>query len=211
MIAQIAAAAQAAELAVKVTTSLDIPSARQSFDMWELSRVIAGSAVLTREFDAGVDGLLDRLRESTEDDASAFVAKWDSFLERWGFLGRVPGRSARRRTRPIRSSRCGCSITLARHRAAPHRVIDRAHCKRSVTRPSRRSPSAGVFLPGREQAKLHRTRMTEEMRANVRELGRRFVERGVLTSWDQLLLLSNDEIDGFLADPGRSGRLIAGR
>ncbi|OLT23142.1 hypothetical protein BJF78_07190 [Pseudonocardia sp. CNS-139] len=68
-----------------------------------------------------------------------------------------------------------------------------------------------MFLPGREQTKLHCTRMTEVIRANLRELGRRFVDRGVLSSWTQLLLLQDSEIDAFLAEPSRFATLIAER
>ncbi|MFC0114013.1 PEP-utilizing enzyme [Kibdelosporangium aridum] len=71
--------------------------------------------------------------------------------------------------------------------------------------------AAEVFLPAREQTKLNCTRMTEEIRANLRELGGRFVDRGVLVAWEQLLLLLDNEVDGFLDDPGRYGEKIADR
>ncbi|WP_037274218.1 PEP-utilizing enzyme [Kibdelosporangium aridum] len=229
VVAQITAAAHAPEMAAKVTTALDIPSARQSFEMWELSRVVARSAVLMREFDAGVDGLLERLLDSPEADAKQFLARWAEFIDRWGFLGAS-----------IWEFR---SVTYASDSRVPLRMLDRARQVPDTAAPRERSTvlcaerdkaikeiaarlsgdaeargrflgaaqAAEVFLPAREQTKLNCTRMTEEIRANLRELGGRFVDRGVLVAWEQLLLLLDDEVDGFLDDPGRYGEKIADR
>ena len=54
--------------------------------MWDLGRLVAGSAELTALFDAGVDGLLDRLDHSSPDGA-AFRARWDALLAEHGHRG----------------------------------------------------------------------------------------------------------------------------
>ncbi|WP_433634969.1 PEP-utilizing enzyme [Nocardia sp. CA-120079] len=229
VVAQIAAAVQAPELAARVTTSLDIPSAQQSFDMWELSRVVAHSTALTDEFDAGVEGLIDRLRASSAQVVKEFLAQWDSFIERWGFLGPSVWefRSPTFATDPLIPLRM-----LDRARRAPD---DAAPRDRSATLQSERDSAiaeiserlagtpdvqaqflgaaqgARVFLPGRERTKLNSTRMTEEVRANLRELGTRLVERGVLSTWQHLLLVTDDELDDFVSDPGRFADLLLER
>jgi pyruvate,water dikinase len=45
--------------------------------------------------------------------------------------------------------------------------------------------------------------MNEAVRAPLRELGGRLVERGVLRRWEDMLLVTNDEADAFIADPPR--------
>ena len=59
----------------------------QSFELWELSRHVQSSPVLAAAFDQGVDGLLDRLRASADPAAKRFLAQWDAFIDRWGFVG----------------------------------------------------------------------------------------------------------------------------
>ncbi|MEV5835452.1 PEP-utilizing enzyme [Nocardia sp. NPDC052112] len=229
VIAQIAAAVHAPELAAKVTTTLDNPSAQQSFDMWELSRLVAHSEELSAAFDAGVDGLLDRLRASGSVAAKYFVGEWDAFLERWGFLGPSVWefRSPTYATDPLIPLRMLDRARRAPDDAAPRdkTAALRAERDAAVAEISQRLASspevqgqflgaaggAGVFLPGRERTKLNCTRMTEEVRANVRELGSRLVDRGVLSRWEQVLLLLDHELDEFLAAPEQFGDLIADR
>ena len=88
VIAQICQEVGATSLASKVTAALGhVDSTGQSFELWELSRIVQASAVLTAAFDRGVDSLLDRLRAADDAAARDFLARWDAFIERWGFVG----------------------------------------------------------------------------------------------------------------------------
>ena len=88
VIAQISQAVGASHLAAKVTAAAgDVDSARQSFELWELSRQVSSSPVLVAAFDQGVDGLLERLHASSDPAAKSFLARWDAFIDRWGFIG----------------------------------------------------------------------------------------------------------------------------
>jgi pyruvate,water dikinase len=58
---------------------------------------------------------------------------------------------------------------------------------------------------------MHCTRLTEEARAAIRELGHRLVGRGMLSRWEHVLLVTNDEADAFVADPAACRSLIAQR
>jgi pyruvate,water dikinase len=48
--------------------------------MWGMSRAVRASSALSDLFDRGPAGLYDRLLESTDADAKAFVAEFDQFL-----------------------------------------------------------------------------------------------------------------------------------
>ncbi|MFC0114012.1 hypothetical protein [Kibdelosporangium aridum] len=135
VVAQITAAAQAPEMAAKVTTALDIPSARQSFEMWELSRVVARSAVLMREFDAAASTgcwnacwtpLRPTRRNSLPTGRSSSIGG--------DFSGPVSGSFVRLPTRPIPGSRCVCSTAPGRLPTRPHHASDPQCCAPSETR-----------------------------------------------------------------------------
>ena len=73
--------------AVKVMTAIGgVESAESSLAMWNLSRTIRSSAGLMAEFDAGIDGLLDRVG-SAGVDGDAFLSEWDELIARHGHRG----------------------------------------------------------------------------------------------------------------------------
>lgn len=230
VIVQICQAAGAADLASKVTAAVgDIDSADQSFEIWELSRQVKSSPVVTAAFDQGVDGLLDRLRASADPEARSFLARWDAFINRWGFIGPSVWefRSPTYRSDP----------------GIPLRMLDRARQAPDSSSPNTRSArliaereaaiaevsgrlagspevqgqflgaarSVGNYLAARERGKMHCTLLFDEGRAAMRELGQRLLKRGHLSRWDQVLLVTNDEADAFLANPHAYANLIAER
>jgi pyruvate,water dikinase len=230
VIAQLCQAAGASDLAAKVTAAVgDVDSAWQSFELWELSRKINASPVLGTAFDRGVDGLLERLRVSGDAAAETFLAAWDAFLDHWGFIG--PNvwefRSPTYRTNPEIALRMLDRVRRAADAAAPEGRSATLIAEReaAIAEVARRlagdaqaqgqfigaARSAANYLPARERTKLHCTLMIEEGRAALRELGRRLVERGLLSRWEHLLLVTNDEADAFVADPGDHIGLIEER
>ncbi len=62
-----------------------VDSAAPSWAMWDIARQVAESPALTAAFDAGVAGLLERLR--ADPDAAKFVLSIDDFIEQYGSRG----------------------------------------------------------------------------------------------------------------------------
>jgi pyruvate,water dikinase len=61
--------------------------------------------------------------------------------------------------------------------------------------------NAPVLLPAREGSKVQCTRMVDEIRITMRELGGRLVDDGHLEHWTDALLVMGTEMQDFLADP----------
>ena len=220
LLAQVGAAAGAPELAAKVTAGVgDVDSAQQSFDLWDLSRVVRRSASLTAAFEEGVDGLLDRVRSAGGADAAEFLAGWDAFIANWGFLGP----SVWEQRSPTYESNPEIPLSMldrlrkvpdddSPHDRAGAMAAEREAAVKEVAARLEGDPAtqgqflaaanaALVFMPAREATKVLCTRLCEEARKTMRELGGRFVDRGLLPRWQDILLLMDDEIERFLDAP----------
>lgn len=230
LIAQMSQAVGAGDLAAKVTTAIgDIDSATQSFEVWELSRQVRSSPAVSAAFDQGVEGLLDRLRVAADPEAKAFLAQWDAFIDRWGFIG--PSIWELR------------SPTYASDPDVPLRMLERARHAPDAAAPGLRAAAlvderekaiadissrlagnpeaqgqfvagargAANYLAARERSKVMHTRLNDEARTTMRELGRRLVRRGLLARWQDVLLVTDEEADAFVADPAAHAGLIAER
>jgi rifampicin phosphotransferase len=230
VILRICQAVGAADLAPNVTAAIgDVDSAGQSFELWELSRQVKSSPVVAVAFDQGVDGSLDRLRASGDPGAKRFLDQWEAFIDRWGFIGpsvwefRSPTYRThpeialrmldRARQAPDSSSPNARVATLIAEREAAiagvsGRLAGKAEVQGQFMGAAR---SAGNYLAARERGKMHCTLLIDEARAAVRELGQRLVKRGVLPRWEDVLLVTNDEADAFVADPAAHAGLIAER
>jgi pyruvate,water dikinase len=230
VIAQISQAAGAGHLAATVTAAAgDIDSAWQSFELWELSRKVSASTVLAAAFDRGIDGLLGRLRASPDPTTRRFLAAWDAFIDRWGFIGpnvwefRSPTYRSdpeialrmldRARLAPDSASPTARSATLiAEREAAIAEIADRlsgnAHTRDQFMGAAR---AATTYLAARERSKKHCTLLNDAARASMRELGQRLVKRGHLQRWEDVLLVTDEEADAFVADPAAHAALIAER
>src|SRR3546814_1758888 len=55
--------------------------------------------------------------------------------------------------------------------------------------------SVAVYSPAREQSKTNTIRILHEARMPIAELGRRFVERGLFESADDINMVREDELD----------------
>jgi len=230
LIAQICQAIGASDFAAKIAAGLgDVDSASESFELWDLSRTVKSSSVVAAAFDRGVEGLLDRLRASSDAGAKRFVAQWDAFMRRWGFIGpnvwelrsptyrtnpEIPLRMLdRARRAPDSASPAARSAALVAEREAAiaeiaRRLAGKAEELGKFTAAAR---AAAKYLAARERSKMHCTLHNDEARAPLRELGRRLVTRGLLPRWEDLLLVTNDEADAFLASPAAYTGLIAER
>ena len=230
LIGQISQAVGAGDLAAQVGAAVgDVDSASQSFELWELSRQVRASPALAAAFDQSVEGLLDRLRASADPAAKTFLHAWEAFIGRWGCTGpsvwefRSPTYRShpeialrmldRARQTPDSASPSARMTTLAAEREAAVTEIARrlggnAEMQGRFVAAAR---SVGNYMAARERSKMHCTLLIDEARSAVRELGQRLVKRGLLSRWERVLLVTNDEADAFVADPAQYTALIAQR
>jgi pyruvate,water dikinase len=230
VIAQFSQAVGAGELAAKITAGVgDVDSAGQSFDLWELSRQVKSSPVVSAAFDMGVDGLLGRLRTNADPETKHFLEQWDAFIDRWGFLGSDVWefRSSTYRTNPEMVLRM-----LNRTRQAPDSAAPKARAARLIAEREAAiaevaarlagdaaaqgqftgaARAAGNYLAARERSKVINTHLNDEARTTIRELGQRLVKRGILRRWEDVVLVTNDEADDFVANPAAYTELISER
>jgi phosphohistidine swiveling domain-containing protein len=219
LIAGACGAAGRPDLETKVISGFgDVDSAQQSFELWEISRIVRSSAALTAEFDKGLDGLLQRLQAVTGPDAESFFSAWDVFMKNWGFIGPSVWE--------LRSNTYSSEPSIVLHMLegarkaedsnSPHArsasfVGERAAAIATVTGLlegtelhgpfQAAAASAPIALPAREASKVQCTRIVNEARLVMRELGTRFVSSGDLQRWDDILLPMDIELDDFLANP----------
>lgn len=85
--AQLAEAVGRPEMALALVSGIgEVDSAGPSLGMWALSR-LARDAAVAAAFDAGLDGLHDRLTAATDEASQQFVKELGEFLHRWDFRG----------------------------------------------------------------------------------------------------------------------------
>ncbi len=227
-------AALTAEIDPTIVTSLlsgvgDVDSADIANSIWDLSRQVRRSSVLTALFDQGLDGLLERVRSSSEPDAVAFAAAVDVFMYRNGSRG--PNEwdlySSSYETKPslllsaigrLRGNDDAADPRAGERRGAEER--ERLFAKLRNTLSGNEEAlamlstglhSAMVFMVARERSKTNNIRALHEMRLCFDELGRRMVAAGHLAHPKQIYMLVEDELDDFFADPGSFTTVLAAR
>lgn len=208
----------------------EVDSAEPSYVLWDLSRQVAASPELTAAFDAGVDGLLDRLGASGSTDVEAFLAGWDDFIHRFGSRGPNEWEIMAEtwETRP--------EIALAMLDRIRFQADDESPTRRNAAKAAEREQLtaevraevaelgdeelAGQFegamvasaqLGFRERTKTNIIRAVHEGRMAFRELGRRMHEAGHLADPMDVFMLTDDELDAFVADPASFRDTLAQR
>jgi rifampicin phosphotransferase len=199
----------------------DVDSAAPSLFMWDLSRLVASSPSLTAAFDAGASGLLDRLRADGGTDAVKFMTGLEDFLERFGARGPNEWelRSHTWGTKPGLVLAAIDRMRLAGPEADPNRHNHRYREEREQATAVVLQALQGndealgqfqgglraalLFSAGRERSKTNNIRVVHEIRLALRELGRRAVEQGHLDNVEQIFMLTNEELDDFVADASR--------
>jgi len=197
----------------------DVDSAEPSYALWEISRLIKGSTELTNEFDAGIDGLLDRLRASTAPDAVAFVTAFTEFLVEYGSRGpneweisadswetnpQLPlAMLDRIRMQSDEESPRNRNATKAAEREA---VIEEVRAKVQPLGEELSGMFENALVAGNMQAFRERTKSTivipvNELRVMIKELGRRHAEAGHIDRPDYIFMLLDEELEQFVASP----------
>jgi pyruvate,water dikinase len=196
----------------------DVDSAAPSFAMWDLGRVARNSAELTALFDAGTSGLLQRIQAGDDPAAKEFLQGFDEFLYRYG--SRAPNewdlRSDSWETKPELVFISIDGMRRSGDDANPYGIREDNRIKREKlteelaarmpTDEARESFLAACqaitrWMPWRERTKTSCVRSMGEMRMALYELGRRMVERGVIDDHHDITMVTDDELDAFVADP----------
>ena len=208
------------ETAMKLLAGIgDVDSAEPSYRMWDISRRVRSSAELTKEFDAGVTGLLDRLSSTGSADASAFLADFDQFLFDFGSRGPNEWEISADtwETRPEIALAAIDRIRLQSDDESPRvRQKKKAEERQRLTAEIRAKVAPlGAELAGqfegaivassqmaiRERTKTNIIRAVNEVRVAVRELGRRHAALGNLANAHHVFMLLDAELEKFVADP----------
>lgn len=208
------------ELTMKLVAGIgDVDSAAPSWALWGLGRDAARSETVTKEFDAGVSGIIERLRHS--DDGSAFLAKFDNFLTEYGSRGpnEWEMRAPTWGTHPELALQAVDRMRLApeahdpeRHRAerraereaATKAIADALEADKDVQGQFLAAVrAAGIFLAGRERTKTTIIKAVHEARLMFHQIGTRMVAAGHFDDPLDFGMLTDAEYDDFLAEPAK--------
>ena len=215
---------------IRLLAGIEVDSAAPSHAMWDLGRAAADSPEVAKAFDtAGADGVLEALRASGSAEAKAFLAKFDQFL--YDFGSRAQGEyDLYASAWEVKPRIALAAIDLMRRSDASHSPASRNTAsveERDRVLADVRSKIAGdaetaglfeaalgsarLFLAGRERAKTNCVRVIHEIRVTMRELGKRLVERGLITEVEQVFMLQDRELDQVRQTPDRFPPIIAER
>lgn len=220
LLAQCCDAVGRGDLAAQIIAGYgDVDSAQQSFDLWELSRIIRTSPALSSAFEQGLTGLKERLDAIPDDGAvSKLRAGWATFMKNWGFLGpsvwelRSPTYASNpdivlrmldgaRRIGDEGSPSARTSDTKSNREAAIAEVAALLEGTEVHGQFLAGAASAPILLPAREGSKVQCTRLVDEIRITMRELGSRLVEEGHVAHWSDVLLVMDTEMEDYLRNP----------
>jgi phosphohistidine swiveling domain-containing protein len=206
----------------------DVDSALPSYAMWAMSRKIRTSEALTAAFDAGTQGLLERLAADASAEATDLVADWGSFIAEFGSRG--PNEwdihADSWETRPELALAALDRVRFQEDDESPHlRHAAVAAQREDVTAEVRGKVAdneelagmvegalvAGNMMAYRERTKTTIVKVVHEGRMVFRELGRRHAEAGNLDDADHIFMLLEPELDAYVADPGSFRETLAQR
>ena len=207
----------------------EVDSAEPSYAMWGLSRSVKASAELTAEFDAGVAGLLARLRASGSADAVGYLHAFDEFLLEFGSRGPNEWEilSDTWETKPEIVLAAIDRVRFQDDDESPHnrnraratervRVTDEVRAKveplgDELIGMFESALAASSQLGFRERTKTNIIRAVHEGRMAFRELGARHAAAGDIADAAHIFMLVDSELDDFVRAPGSFGALLAER
>ncbi|WP_160573720.1 PEP-utilizing enzyme [Actinomadura physcomitrii] len=203
----------------------NVASAAPAAALWALGREVADSPELTAEFDAGAEGLWNRLRSRSEPHVRAFARGFEDFLvefgsratqeyeampQTWETHPSIPlGIIDRLRLQPADHDPGPQAARLARERMeladdVRSRLAD-AQARETFDTALR---AVELHLPAREQSKTTMVRLLHEARLPLREIAARQVALGNLNRVEDIIMLTLDEVGELIEKP--SSRSTAG-
>ncbi len=208
----------------------DVDSAEPSYGLWELSRKVAASSLLTAEFDRGVAGILERLAASPDPAAQTFLTEFGQFIADFGARGpnEYEVSAETWETNPEMALAILDRVRLQNEEDSPAARVQRLVAERErVTAEVRAKVEAtgNPDLPGqleaalvagnqlifRERTKTNLIRAIQEARMVFRELGRRHAAAGHIADAAHIFQLTDPELDSFVADPASFKDELASR
>ena len=218
------------ETAMKLLAGIgDVDSAEPSYRMWDLSRIVNASAAVSKEFNAGLTGLVDRLSSSTDSEVQHFQAQFEQFLVEFGSRGPNEWEISADtwETKPayaiavidrIRLQKDGESPTIRNARKAQERQALTQDVRDKV-RPLgdelagqlEGALTASSQMAIRERTKTNIIRALHEVRMAFRELGLRRAAQGTLKDPHHVFALLDSELDEFLFNPTSLTEVLAQR
>jgi len=190
-------------------TSGDVDSALPSFALWDLSRVVRADAGLTAAFDAGDEGLLDRLRKEHPEFATRFdmfvrefgyrgPSEWDIGVHTWETQPELP-LSLIGRLRLLDDD-ASPALRLQERSADAAAALQQAlkilgSNEEAVQTLHLAIASARRFAGWRERGKTSAVKVMHEVRAPLFELGRRLTAQGQLDHPQQVFMALESELD----------------
>ena len=218
------------ETAMKLIAGIgDVDSAEPSYRMWELSRSVNASSDVSKEFNAGVAGLLGRLQVSSSADAKKFVADFAQFIVEFGSRGPNEWEISADtwETKPEYALAVIDRIRLQSDAESPKiRNARKAEERKALTEDIRaKVKPLGEELAGqlegaliassqmaiRERTKTNIIRALHEVRMAFRELGRRRAAEGSLKDPHHVFALLDSELDQFLFEGASMKDTLAAR
>ena len=205
----------------------NVDSVLPSLSIWNLSRSVRSSNLLTTEFNVGVTGLLERLSQSEEGKVflKSFVelcrehgargpGEWDIASRSWethpnlviSLIDRLrlvedELSPANRQARVVRDS-AQAVIEMQNHLAGDSEALGKLELALRL---------ADLYVVGRERTKLTEMMTVHEVRVVMHELGQRMVKRGVVDAPERVCMLIDTELEDFIADPESFGEIIRSR
>ena len=207
----------------------DVESASPSWGLWELSRIVAGSAELTALFDRGPQSVAAALGTPRAGELERFGAAFDRFLEEYGMRG--PNEwDIRARSWEVDPGQALAHVDSLRRTGddnSPDTRAERLRARREAVAEEFRAAladdpdklqtlevalrSAALTIPLRERTKANAATVINEVRVTTRELGRRGVRAGRFAEPEDVMMLLAAELDDYLAGPDSFTSVIAER
>ncbi len=210
--------------AVALLTGIgDVDSAEIARHLWELSRLVRQSPVLTAAFDAGLDGLAERVAGSELERAlTEFVYvhgsrgpnEWDPAADTYETSPELTFAQLD----VMRRQDDSASPLAAFERGAADRARIAAEIEAALADDSEAlagfqaaMASAAVWIAARERCKGNNIRSLHEIRMAFDELGRRMTDAGHLAHAKQIYMLLESELDACVDDPAAFTSTLAER
>jgi phosphohistidine swiveling domain-containing protein len=230
MLAGLAAQADAADLSLDLIAGLgDLESASPAQALWDLSRQVKASAVLSALFDAGADEAWRALQDTRTGDLAGFGAAFDEFTAQYGCRG--PNEwDLYTRSWEVAPAQPLSMVASMRHspdgEAPANRMKAQEERREAAARRMREllagAPdmlaqfdaalaSAALCIAAREKTKLMCVLDLGEVRMAFLELGRRGAAAGWFAEPANVMMLLAGELDAYLADPASFAPVIAER
>jgi pyruvate,water dikinase len=225
VITQLVGAENASVVVWLIGNAGDVDSAAPSFVLWDLSRAVRGDDAVSKEFDDGLDGLIDRLRTTQPDVAARFAgflaeygyrgpSEWDLGSESWETRPELPlGLLDRLRHLPDEASpRARAAAREAGTAAALQQALAIVGNNAEVVGSLQTAiASARRFATWRERGKTNCIKVLHEARVALVELGRRLHAEGHLSSPRHVFMALESELDRLVADPASMTSILAER